>query len=495
MEYSSKKLENQGCQPYNKNRHNNIPTNEGNPTNKDTPIQVEKFKNIYNLAKIQIEEPQLELLNYGLNFCPVEKEIRTQERYQAIDKLTRKIKIHNYFLCNKTKPKEQQHRSDEEIQKLYKPPSKWTPKDEDMPPYILDFINELQEELYKLEATHKQKTKDNLTQTHRKALMKLKNNKNIIIKAADKGSGVVIMTTKQYKEEVLSQLTKKEHYKETKETVQEIQTKIRHYTEKWTMKKTLPEKTAKIINTPKVRAAKFYILPKIHKNLEKPPGRPIMSTNGHPTEMLSQYVDLNIRPHMHNIPSYIKDTNHLIEICGDLELTPEEHLYTLDVSALYTNIPHQEGITALQHFLTPIETPNRTEMITEAAKIVLQNNLFEFDNQLYLQTTGTAMGTRMAPSYANIFMHHFETTHLPQAPIKPKIWKRYIDDILTILEGTEQEIEQFLTWINKLHPTIKFTLEGGPQGIPFLDTYLKKRDGRIWIRPYTKNGHQTIFTS
>ena len=35
--------------------------------------------------------------------------------------------------------------------------------------------------------------------------------------------------------------------------------------------------------------------------------------------------------------------------------------------------------------------------------MVLKNNNFEFDERHFVQKLGTAIGTRMAPSYANIF--------------------------------------------------------------------------------------------
>ena len=41
-------------------------------------------------------------------------------------------------------------------------------------------------------------------------------------------------------------------------------------------------------------------------------------------------------------------------------------------------------------------------------KLVLENNTFEFLNAKYLQTSGTSMGTRMAPNYAILFMSQLE---------------------------------------------------------------------------------------
>ena len=41
-------------------------------------------------------------------------------------------------------------------------------------------------------------------------------------------------------------------------------------------------------------------------------------------------------------------------------------------------------------------------------KLVLEQNYFQFADRMYHQIQGTAMGTKMAPSYANIFMAELE---------------------------------------------------------------------------------------
>ena len=42
--------------------------------------------------------------------------------------------------------------------------------------------------------------------------------------------------------------------------------------------------------------------------------------------------------------------------------------------------------------------------ICQLTKFVLKNNVFSLSDEFFLQVCGTAMGTRMAPCYANIFM-------------------------------------------------------------------------------------------
>ena len=107
------------------------------------------------------------------------------------------------------------------------------------------------------------------------------------------------------------------------------------------MKKPLYNKTHRIPN--------FYMLPKIHK--PNNPGRPIVNGIGSITEKISAYVDQEIRHLVSTIPSYLKDTSHLIQILIGKTLAPEDILVTIDVKSLYTNIPHTEGIQALNRTL------------------------------------------------------------------------------------------------------------------------------------------------
>ena len=91
--------------------------------------------------------------------------------------------------------------------------------------------------------------------------------------------------------------------------------------------------------------ARFYHLPKIHKTGN--PGRPIVSSCGPPTERISEYVDHHLRPLVVQIPSYLRDTTDFLRKLLTLEtLPPRSILVTLDVSSLYTNIPHNEGMAA-----------------------------------------------------------------------------------------------------------------------------------------------------
>ena len=134
--------------------------------------------------------------------------------------------------------------------------------------------------------------------------------------------------------------------------------------------------------------------------------------------------------------SLIKDTTHFLNKLEQLGQLPDNaFLDTLDVSSLYTNIPHNEGIDACRHFLDKrIRSPSTisTETLCDLIRMILTMNNFTFNDKNYLQIHGTAMVTRMAPSYANLFLAKFETDALSRAPYQPHTGGRYIDDIFMI---------------------------------------------------------------
>lgn len=171
------------------------------------------------------------------------------------------------------------------------------------------------------------------------------------------------------------------------------------------------------------------MLPKIHKAGN--PGRPIVSANGHPTEKISEFVDLHLQPHVQDLPSYLQDTTDFLRKQDSLgPLPPDTLLVSMDVASLYTNIPHQDGIQACEEvWETRTVKDPPTDVLVRLLTLVLKCNNFEFNGKHYLQVQGTAMGTKMAPAYANIFMGRLEKQLLLSVPLKPFSWLRFIDDI------------------------------------------------------------------
>ena len=189
-----------------------------------------------------------------------------------------------------------------------------------------------------------------------------------------------------------------------------------------TDRKIINKETVNYHRPQKARTSRFYILPKIHK--DGIPGRPIVSSCGAPTERISQFVDFHFRPLVEKIPSYIKDaTDFLLKLKSVGKVLPGSLLVMLDICSLYTNISHAERIKACRELLkTRVVQEPPTEDIIKLISLILTKNNFSFNDEHYLHLKGTAVGTCMAPSYANIFMDILERRILANLDEVPSPW-------------------------------------------------------------------------
>ena len=119
-------------------------------------------------------------------------------------------------------------------------------------------------------------------------------------------------------------------------------------------------------------------------------------------------------------------------------------------------------------------------------EFILTNNYFEFNNTFYQQIHGTAMGTAMAPLYANLFMAYLEESFLDTQTRKPYLWLRYIDDIFIIWLHSEKDLKDFISNLNQSHPTIKYTSESSRTTINYLDITVNLNEGIMTTNTYHK---------
>ena len=132
--------------------------------------------------------------------------------------------------------------------------------------------------------------------------------------------------------------------------------------------------------------------------------------------------------------------------------------------------------------------------------IVLKNNIFEFSGEFYLQLQGTAMGTKMTPSYANIFMGNLKPKLIVQDTPHIQLCKRYIDDIFIIWTGTDEELLNitFLNQNQRNTPTIKSTHEAHDQELTFLNMTVYKgpnfhTTNILDIKTHTKKTNKQLY--
>jgi len=463
---------------------------------------------VVNISDYVLTDAQLSVLEKGLNFCPTPGEPDLGPLKQDLDKFHAGLRRKTFFDNQGTTirpntsstsdlacppdypdhidrgPREQ---STFEHPK-FKNKSKWVPP---MGPHTLETYMTVNEHRLSEFVPREPRVK-NISKAEKEGLRDLQNNTNIVIKPADKGSATVIMNVSDYIAEADKQLSDSRFYttldRDPTDTHQEI---VKKAVTSLKYKGEISQKTMDYLIIDKPRLSRLYLLPKIHKNQTPPPGRPIVSANECPTERISGFVDHFLRPIVMSTPSYIKDTTDFIQKISTIQELPDETLLlTLDVSSLYTNIPNDEGIRACLLELSKHRPPDAfptVQSLIWLLKLTLRLNNFEFNGNHYLQIGGTAMGTRLAPSYANIFMSELEQKLIEDHHLKPHTWFRFIDDIFCIWTHGAEKLDDFIKHLNESHQTIKFTTEISDTKVNFLDTtvYLDQRGG-LYTNLYTK---------
>ena len=479
-----------------------------------TPVD-DSSVSVINLSDYSLNCDELSLLERGLNFCPTPGEPHMGDLRRDLDNFHRRLKIKAFFdpanarlnpAAPVLSPASDSESSDGEDDptpsndnpilsainrsKVIKNENPWQPSIVPVPlkAYILTNETDLNKTFVK--SPHSQ----NISRAEKQALKSLSNNSDIIIKKADKGSSIVIQNKVDYIKEGERQLSDPKFYKEVPEDLTEnSNVEITEYLDKLHDLGKLSKSLNKKLKTLKPRTANLYLLPKIHKGIRPPPGRPIVSANGCPTEKISALVDIILRPYLTKTKSYLRDTTQFLNKLENLgTLSVDCILGTLDVASLYTNIPNDEGCFSIYKLLNKERHPSVTELsnssICRLLWLVLTKNNFDFNGKHYLQVGGTAMGTRLAPTYANLFMAHFEDKFVYTYEKQPLIWIRFIDDIFYIWPHGQFELDKFIKHLNSIHKTIKFTSESSLTNVNFLDTVVHLNDDNtlttsLYVKP------------
>ena len=409
-------------------------------------------------------------MNKGLNFIPTPRFTSKIPILEASNKFARTLKLKYHFRNSKfnfARPKFQKK-------------SDFTPPDKDMPKEILETIEKINSDINNLPVPKEHK---NLSDFEVQTLRDLRNNPDIVIKPADKGKSTVILSREAYIKEGERQLSDPKYYEkipgpifaETAEEVLDILHDLKN-------KNFLTPKQFDFLKPPEdPRPRVFYMLPKIHKPLEKwaapnqPPGRPIVSDCSSETYEIASYIEHFLAPLANKHDSYVRDTDHFLAKKSGVKLTKHSIIAVADVESLYPNIDHESGLAAVREAFAANPNPSRPdEEILKLLEIGLRKNDFNFNGETFLQKSGTSMGRRWAVSYANIFMAKWEREAFAKSYIKPTFYCRYIDDLFFIFDCPIECVHQFFKVINSHHPTINLTVTISPDRGDFLDVTVFK---------------------
>ena len=424
-------------------------------------------KNVVNLSNRELTEAEVSVLSKGLKFCPTAREINRAKVKEDLEQFGRRLRLKWFF-------------RDEEKDfstNPFRKKSSFNPKhDVAIEMYLSVIENQI------MEITEEGNNYSNLSKEELSALRGLQNDSNIIIKSADKGSGVVVWDREDYLKEADSQLSDSNTYEKIDyDPSSELLGKISECLRKIEDRQEMDPEILQFFEVDNPKLGRFYLLPKIHKRLKNVPGRPVISNSGYYTENISAYLDYHLQPLAKEVKSYIKDTNDFLKKLRDLPDLPQDSiLCTIDVVGLYPNIPHKDGLDAIRKSLESRQNPEvSTETLMDLAELVLNNNFFTHNDNTYKQISGTAIGTKFAPSYAILTMGEFEEKALDGADLKPWLWWRYIDDVFLVWEHGEDSLLEFINYLNSLHPTLKFTYKYSRECIEFLDVLVIREGAGI----------------
>jgi len=244
----------------------------------------------------------------------------------------------------------------------------------------------------------------------------------------------------------------------------------------------------------------FYGIPKIHKQPVKM--RPIIPCHSAIQNPAAKYVSKKLKPLIQEAATVIHGTKDLAQKLSHLSINPRRKWYivTGDVVAFYPNIPLNHCIDIVYNmyyeFYWNVATHDHrtnipSQMLFKRCLEVGNTRLLtQFQNKIYEQLNGLAMGVASSPDLANLYGYYFEK----RAKIldHPDIffYGRYIDDCLAIVyaESDRQAID-LLSGLVKFDNCV-ITWDCSESHQPFLDmTLYKDSDNNLQHMPYRKNGN------
>jgi hypothetical protein len=337
---------------------------------------------------------------------------------------------------------------------------------------------------------YKPRFKHLLTKEHLDALKRLRDNDSIIVCKPDKGAGIVLMDRTDYTskmEVILSDNSKFQKMEREKDKTKPIEKAISKVLCQMKMKGIIDASTFERLHPTGTTIPRLYGLPKVHK--PGVPLRPILDMFNSPYHSLAKWLVSLLEPIRKELaPHSLKDTFQFIESIKDLKLDGRQ-MYSLDVVSLFTNVPLRETIDYICEFIEQSGKDIRIP-VTDLRTLLLlctQNVQFLFNNKIYRQKDGVAMGSPLGPLLADIFMGKLETQCLNTTIKELTSYHRYVDDIF-IISSNDIDSTDILSKFNSAHPNIAFTVEREQNGsLNFLDADLLRRtDNSIQRKVYRK---------
>ena len=467
---------------------------------------------IKNISGEEVSIDEVNLLSRGQKFCPVELDPPVIRMQRELDRWFRLIRINWAFRDQPDKRTE--------LEKKFYEKSTWEP-----PPAskeLEQFISYMQQKFDSWKPPRF--VKDNLSKGERSFLKSLKNDTDTVYMVEDKGPSFTKMSKNQYLCAGDAELRNDKFYEPLTEiSTAELKEKSDKLVDSMFVNGEISESVAKFLKSGEENVPNFYHLLKTHKipcDIENPelwiqdngfPLRGIIAGQGGPLERLGGFVDHFLQPGMKQLPSFLQDTKHTLQILEEInekidsgEVSLEGvALVTLDVESMYNNMTKDLARVATSQYLegrrpgVTEEAKVSSQSILEALDLCLENNVFSFNEKNYRQKGGVGTGNKMSPPYTCLGMGKFEKGALSSGfPLVELIclWKRFIDDIIMLFKGTEEQCKELVTWLNSLEPgVIKFKYEYSKNRVEFLDLVISIEHGKFVTNMFIKPSNKQLY--
>lgn len=336
--------------------------------------------------------------------------------------------------------------------------------------------------------------KMNISPSESSALHSLLNNADIIIRPADKGSGVVVLNKAEYIDKLHQEMVSSNSYVEVEKDVTRIATQqVKKVVNKMYNEGSITGDLKQYMLPKYPEPGKLKGNPKLHK--QSVPLRTIVSGVNTPTEKMAEVAETELKEFVEKSPSYIKDTTDFISKLKEIQSPVPDNaiLFCFDVCKLYPSVPRKEGLEACKKALesrtAPLLGVQETLTIIET---VLDYNVFSLGDKYYRQVDGIAIGSRLGRNFACAYMRMWDE-QLMKYHRRPYFYKRYIDDGFGIWIGDLASLQEFTNYANSIHDNIKIELRWSSESIEFLDTRVVLREGCVYTDLYIKPTDKMLY--
>ena len=412
-------------------------------------------QNIVNLSSYKLDDKEEFALSFGQNFSVPPKKVNREEVYLGFEKYFKQVISH--------KPRNLNVAADfkANITALAHNYCKIIPNDNSL-------IN---------------------TREIVEAVRKLKSNDSITITKPDKGSGIVIMNKNDYMDKMKTILEDESKFIKLGpvsdfDNILKIEKKINAVFKRLVSSEELSQAIVDDLKPVGSMRPRLYGLPKLHK--PDKPLRPILSMINSPQHGLAKFLNIMLEPVITYFSKFVvKDSFVVIQKIRNIN-AENTFMSSFDVKKLFSSVPLDEVITISTEMLYRLTKPTiKKENFISLLRIATSEVKFSFNDIMYSQVDGVAMGSPLGPTLANIFMGHLEYKVIPNLSNQIS-YLRYMDDCLVISNSREDNYALFKN-LNGLHEAISFTKEEENNNIlPFLDILIIRESNRFLTTVHRK---------